>query len=406
MRNFKNIIYLHILLVLSLNIVFAQTFGKRFIQPVTPTKVSPQQIPQMVEPFEEYFALEEAVDPATYIVGPGDKFGLNILTSENISLSLVVSPTGDLLIPSVGIVNIAAKTLAEAFSIIESFVKSQAYPNAKINTTLINVRQLQIQISGAVNKPGFYIVTPLTRLHEIVEQAEGFHQFAQEYNIKISRANGDNNVINYLDFLRNGSLTSDPTFLEGDRIFVPFGDVDKEGVVIRGSIAGSGYDIIQKGETLGDFLQRRAKFSEEADLESVTITRVENKKEKFLTIFPKDFKTTVLKPGDSVDILIERGVSVNGFVQTPGGYTFFPGYTSSDYINLAGGNTVEGDPNKSIVRHLDGTIEKGQSVLIRRGDVVVVPRTRKSVLFGDSSILEISASLTTVILTFIAATAK
>ncbi|MCK4447353.1 MAG: SLBB domain-containing protein, partial [Candidatus Marinimicrobia bacterium] len=189
-----------------------------------------------------------------------------------------------------------------------------------------------------------------------------------------------------------------------DRIFVPFGDVDKEGVVIRGSIAGSGYDIIQKGETLGDFLQRRAKFSTNADLESVTITRIVNGKEKFLTIFPKDFKTTVLKPGDAIDILSERGVSVNGFVQTPGGYTFFPGYTSSDYINLAGGNTVEGDPNKSTVRHLDGTIEKGQSVLIRRGDVVVVPRTRKSVFFGDSSILEISAALTTVILTFIAAT--
>jgi len=405
-RNFKNIIYLHILLVLSLNIVCAQTFGKRFVQPVTSTKTPPQQIPQMVEPFEEYFALEEAVDPATYIVGPGDKFGLNILTSENISLSLVVSPTGDLLIPSVGIVNIAAKTLAEAFSIIESFVKSQAYPNAKINTTLINVRQLQIQISGAVNKPGFYIVMPLTRFHEIIEQAEGFHQFAQEYNIKISRANGDNNVINYLDFLRNGSLTSDPTFLEGDKIFVPFGDVEKEGIVIRGSISGGGYDIIQEAETLGNFLQRRAKFSINADLESVTITRIVNGKEKFLTIFPKDFKTAVLKPGDAIDILSERGVSVNGFVQVPGGYTFFPGYTCSDYINLAGGNTIEGNPDKAIIRHLDGTIEKGQSVLIRRGDVVVVPRTRKSVLFGDSSILEISAALTTVILTFIAAIAK
>jgi len=405
MRNFKNTIYLHILFVLCLNIVFAQTFGKRFIQPVTrPTKASPQQIPQMVEPFEEYFALEEVVDPATYIVGPGDKFGLNILTNENISLSLVVSPTGDLLIPSVGIVNIACKTLAEAIIYVKDFVKSQAYPNAKVDMTLLNIRQFQIQISGAVSKPGFYSITPLTRLHEIVEQAEGFHQFAQEYNIKISRANGDNTVINYLDFLRNGSLASDPTFLEGDKIFVPFGDVEKEGIVIRGSISGRGYDIIQKGETLGEFLQRRARFSEKADLESVTITRIVNGKEKFLTIFPKNFKTTVLKPGDAIDILSERGVSVNGFVQAPGGYSFFPGYTCSDYINLAGGNTIEGNPDKAIIRHLDGIIEKGQAVLIRRGDVVVVPRTNKSVLFGDSSILQIVSSITAVILTYIAAT--
>jgi len=405
MRNFKNIIYLHILIVLSLNIVFAQTFGKRFIQPVTPpTKTSPQQTPQMAEPFEEYFALEEVVDPATYTVGPGDKFGLNILTSENVTLSITVSPTGDLLIPSVGVVNINGKTLIGAITYVKDFVKSQAYPNAKVDMTLLNIRQFQIQISGAVNKPGFYVATPLTRFHEIVEQAEGFHQFAQEYNIKISRANGDNAVINYLDFLRNGSLASDPTFLEGDKIFVPFGDVEKEGVVIRGSISGRGYDIIQKGETLGDFLQRRTRFSEEADLESVTITRIVSGEEKFLTIFPKDFKTTVLQPGDAIDILSERGVSVNGFVQAPGGYTFFPGYTSSDYINLAGGNTIEGNPDKAIIRHLDGAIEKGQSVLIRRGDVVVVPRTNKSVLFGDSSLLQIMSAVATIVLTFLAAT--
>ncbi len=405
MKIIKNI-FLCLLLVFSTSVSFTQTFGKVNIRPQISTVTSQQQEMRIVKPFEEYFALERVVDPGRYIVGPGDELGINILTSENMIWTLKVSPTGDLLIPSVGIINVAGKTLQNVLISVVDFVKRKAYPNANVNVTLMNVRRFQVQISGAVNKPGFYTVTPLTRLHEIVEQAEDFHQFAREFNIKIIKAAGKQEKIDFLNYLLNGDLESNPTFLEGDRIFVPFGDVGKEGIVIRGSISGKGYDIIQKGETLETFLQRRAKFSEEADLESVTITRVENKKEKFLTIFPKDFKTTVLKPGDSVDILIERGVSVNGFVQTPGGYTFFPGYTSSDYINLAGGNTVEGDPNKSIVRHLDETIEKGQSVLIRRGDVVVVPRTRKSVLFGDSSILEISASLTTVILTFIAATAK
>ena len=400
MKRYKGV-FLVIFLIFSINNVWTQTFGRLNI---TPQQVSTQSEVQALESFEEYFVLEKAVDPATYIIGPGDEFGINILTSESVTLPLKVGPTGDLLIPSVGIIKVGGMTLQEAIQTVQTFVKEKAYPNAKVNLSLVNIRRFLVQISGAVNRPGFYTITPCDRLHDVVRRAGGFHQLAQEYNIKISRANGENSFINYLDFLKDGSLTGDPTFLEGDKIFVPFGDVEKEGVVIRGSIAGSGYDIIQKGETLGNFLQRRAKFSTNADLESVTITRIVNGKEQFLTIFPKDFKTTVLKPGDAIDILSERGVSVNGFVQKPGGYTFFPGYTSSDYINLAGGNTVEGDPNKSTVRHLDGTIEKGQSVLIRRGDVVVVPRTRKSVLFGDSSILEISAAMTTVILTFIAAT--
>jgi len=153
-------------------------------------------------------------------------------------------------------------------------------------------------------------------------------------------------------------------------------------------------------------LVRRAKFSTNANLKSVTITRMENGKELFMTVFPKDFHKTVLKPRDAIDILSERGVSVNGFVQTPGGFSFFPGYTYLDYINMAGGNTVEGDVDKATVRHLDGTIEKGKEAEVKRGDVIIVPRTRMYVLFGDMSALQILSAVTTVVLTFIAATSK
>ena len=199
-----------------------------------------------------------------------------------------------------------------------------------------------------------------------------------------------------------GDLVNNPTFLEGDKIVVPFGDVEKEGVVIRGSISGRGYDIIEENETLEHFIKRRAKFHQNADLENITITRFVDGKELFLEVRPKDFKTTVLEAGDNIDILWERGVMVNGFVQAPGGYAFFPGYAAADYINLAGGNTLEGNPDNVIVHHLDGTVEEGQSVVVRRGDIIVVPRTANSVLFGDSSLLQIVAAISTLVLTYLA----
>lgn len=394
----KFIIYLFIIVTTSISITSAQTYGRL---DMSPQIFTPQEA-QVLESFEEVFALEEVIDPTSYILGPGDKLGINILISESITLSLTVTPTGDLLIPSVGVIHVAGKTLAETVTAVRDFVKTQTYPNAKVSVALVNLRIFLVQITGAVNRPGFVEVTPVTRLSQVVKQTDDFHQFAREFDITVTNSSGKNQKINFLEFLRKGDLANNPTFLEGDRIRVPFGNVGKEGVVIRGSISGSGYDIIEAGETLESFLRRRAKFSEQADLESVIITRIKNNKEVFLTILPKNFKTTVLKAGDNIDILRERGVMVNGFVQTPGGYAFFPGFAAADYINLAGGNTIEGNPDKVIVRHLDGTMEKGQSVIIRRGDVIVIPRTGKSLLFGNSSALQIITAFLTVFLTFLA----
>lgn len=380
------------------NHLFAQTYGRFDMM----YGLTSQEETQALESFEEYFSLEKAIDPADYIVGPGDELGLNILTSENLTWPLKVTPTGDLLIPSVGTIHVSGKTLKQVVEDVQQFIIEQAYPNAKVNLVLVNVRRFQIQITGAMNRPGFKTVTPINRLTDVIGKSRGFHQFAREFDITIERANGSVDKVNYLRFLVEGNLANNPTFLEGDKIIVPFGNVENEGVVIRGSISGRGYDIIEKGETLENFLRRRAKFRENTDLESVTITRNKNGREVFLNVLPKDFKTTMLKPGDSIDILMERGVMVNGFVQAPGGYAFFPGYAAADYINLAGGNTLEGNPDNVIVHHLDGTVEEGQSVVVRRGDVIVVPRTAKSVLFGDSSLLQIVAAISTIVLTYLA----
>ncbi|MDD5231590.1 MAG: hypothetical protein PHC43_09695, partial [Candidatus Marinimicrobia bacterium] len=113
--------------------------------------------------------------------------------------------------------------------------------------------------------------------------------------------------------------------------------------------------------------------------------------------------STTLKAGDAIDILAERSVSVNGFVQSPGSFYFFPGYTALDYINMAGGNSIEGDIDRTIVRHLDGNIENISSATLQRGDVIIVPRSWKNVAYGELSVLQIIVSVSTVILTFIAA---
>jgi len=192
------------------------------------------------------------------------------------------------------------------------------------------------------------------------------------------------------------------SFLERDRIHVPFGDVKTEGVVLRGASTGNGYDLIEPDEMLGEFLRRRVKLHNNADLNSISITRTMNNKVEYINIKPENLFKVILKAGDTIDILWEKGVMVNGFVLRPGGFKFFPGYVAADYVNMAGGNSPNGSPGRCKVLHKDGTIEYGQEILIRRGDVIIVPRTYKDVILGSMSSLEIVVSLATIYLTFIA----
>lgn len=392
------LIILTFTLLVAHGLVRAQSFGPSEQDETE----EPQEEMNALEDLQGPLALEREINPAEYVLGPGDELGLNILTSINMTYPLIVTPTGDLFIPAVGIVHVAGFNLAEVTKTVEAYIHSNAYPGAKVNLVLINLRNFKVQVSGAVNKPGFIIANPAERLSDIVERAEGFHQLAREFSIEIRHGDGTKSTIDYLKYLRDGDLDHNPTFREGDKIVIPFADMKTEGIVLRGAVEGSGYDIIAPEEALGSFLQRRVRFNQNADLESIVITRKKKGEDVFVNIETQDLFTTKLNAGETIDIQWEKGIMVNGFVLAPGGFEFFPGYTAADYISMAGGNTDKGNPNRCTVRHRDGSIERGQGVVIRRGDVIIVPRTTKDYLIGDLSMLQITVSLMTIYLTYLA----
>ncbi len=390
------------MLVFLFQILFSQNFREKD-QSKTET---PSETFQKIESKNEVYALEKAIDPNEYVLGPGDQIGLSILNRDILTFSITITPTGDLFIPAVGVYHVAGYTLTEAISNVQNFIRENAFPKAQSHLVLLNPRQFKLLVSGAVNAAGFIIVTPLSRLDEAIAQVDGFHQLAEEFEVTIIRNDGRHEIVNYHKYLLDGDLASNPTFLEGDRIQVPFGALEENGIVVRGSIAGAGYDIISKNESLGNYIKRQVIFSKDADLENVTISRKDLNKTVLLVINPKDFNETTLQPGDVLNFMWERGVTVTGFVQAPGGFSYFPGYSVTDYIALAGGNTPKGNPNSVSVEHRDGTSGKGLDADIMRGDVIYVPRTGKDIYFGDLSILEMVTATVSIYLAYLATVGK
>ncbi len=354
-----------------------------------------------LDPYKDVAALENAISPDKYILGPGDELGISIIMGENLTLPAKVTPTGDIFIPSVGLVNVFGHTLVEARKKIKAFIIENAFPNAKVSIALLNIRKFQIQVVGAVKSPGFIEISALDRLDKIIFSSEGFHPLAKEFDIYIKRKDGKKENINFLNFLREGDLKSNPTFLEGDIIYIPFGDPYLNSISLRGHIDNAGYDIIEKNESLLSFLNRSIDLINETSLLNIIVTRNENGSDKIYNVNPKEFSNFILINGDIVDIPRDDGIMVNGFVQKPGAYAYVPGYLAYNYISMAGGNTKDGSVNKVKIIHSNGTSTRNPNTILKRGDVIIVERSVINTLAGNMSILQIITSLLTIYMTYL-----
>ena len=108
-------------------------------------------------------AFDGALDPDAYIVGPGDHFEINIWSPLARNFLLIVTPEGTLLIPSVGEIELAGRTLHEARELILA-ATMEAFPNGDISATLTETRRVRVHVSGLVKAPGTYELYASQRL--------------------------------------------------------------------------------------------------------------------------------------------------------------------------------------------------------------------------------------------------
>lgn len=348
----------------------------------------------------ELLALEKPINPDEYMVGPGDQIAISIQTSEMISRVLTISPTGAFMIPGVGRVNLLGLNLTETIRTINDAML-QDYKNARVSSELVGIRQIKVAIVGAVKTPGFYTVTPISRLTDLIELASP-RPMALLSTIEVTA--GEKSIGHYdiTKFYLTGDLAQNPLLREGEQVKIEYGDVNTNAIVVRGAVNRSGYDYLKSGETLGDLIARRIDFRQNADLENIKVVRKVEGVLKFITVAPSDFSSFNLKPGDDIEFLYEKPVNVQGHVASPGSFTFIPGYTAGDYITLAGGLLPSGTMKGIKITRIDGAVLLGEDVVIQRGDIIEIRRSWVNITFGEISVIEFLSTTATLILAVMA----
>ena len=176
--------------------------------------------------------LDKVIDENVYVVGVGDIFLFNMVTTNGvITLELMVSPTGDILIPIVGKVNLKGKILAQAYSLITEKCKEK-YEDALVYVNLIKLRQFKVLVSGVSEYAGMHINSSNNRVSDLIESIYAFtyldtmlkqNLFDYPRNFMIGKdinliRNDSLILIDLFDYYINGNNTYNPILIEEDII--------------------------------------------------------------------------------------------------------------------------------------------------------------------------------------------
>ncbi|CUS99711.1 SLBB domain-containing protein [Candidatus Chrysopegis kryptomonas] len=288
------------------------------------------------------FSLEKPIDPETYIVGPGDILSVNIWTSPPLSFTIQVTLEGTVIIPTVGEVPVAGRTLSEAKKSIIQKVKSK-YIASEITTTLIAPRSFNVTVTGYVLNEGKYKVRSIDRVSNAVILAfmpvDSLQMLRRSTAIdsvnlrKITlKRSGDQINVDLRKYFATGDDKYNPYLLEGDWIIVQRRDPNSF-IAIYGAVNKPGVYEFVEGDKLSDIVKIAGGTIESADLENVQILRLDEEgklREKINVnlkkILNEEAPDVNLEVGDRIFIPEKRTLKQNykvtilGEVSNPGTY--------------------------------------------------------------------------------------
>jgi len=350
---------------------------------------------------DDPFIIDLPVNPDEYIVGPGDQFHLNIISSnETFNYSLTISPTGTLLIPSVGIIDCNDLTLNKLIKEIKKIIKNWNR-NIKINIELEEIRQFRVLVTGQFDNAGYFTVTPMTRISDLYKliisdfnekkkstfkekidrtyseslgmqsilavddfysrklgtenELESEIELLSKRNILILRK-GDTLNVDLERFKVNGSHELNPYINQNDIIKIPY---ITEYFYISGGVQKPGKYEYKVNDALIDGIQIAGGFKPGVDLNNIKITRsFLNKPAKsfFINIIniekiPLIGNDHIMVPHFSINEPHEM-VTIDGQIKFPGKYPITSGITTvDDIIKQAGGFLTDSDSTKFYINN-------------------------------------------------------
>ena len=288
-------------------------------------------------------------------------------------------------------------------------VASQDGDKITIQTVLPAAKE--VYIYGQVKRPGKFSYQDSMRVLDLLKMAggiddESFWKTVYTERAELIRRDMNNEYaitvpIN-LKALRAGDDSQNHVLQNFDQIVVrsnPYNDAPKN-VIVLGEVNVPGFYVIQKDhETLESIIERVGGFTDRAFEAGIRMYRRGER------VILRDYSIQV-NHGDSVYVPIHPGVvRVIGEVYTPGLIHFRAGMSLREYIDSAGGITLEAKPNSISVEYANGDVKLRRFMRIPKieeGATITIHRDKENPPFDPTafftSLTSIVGSIATVVI--------
>lgn len=341
--------------------------------------------------------LSHPIDPTQYVLGPGDVLQLALMGELELSYPLTVLPEGTISIPAVGVIPVAEETLLSARHKVREAL-SRSFRKFDFTLDLLQLRKFRVYVTGEVRQPGTYFAQEQDRVSDVVELAGGATAWADTRRIELRHADSTKEAVDLQGFYRTGQFAGNPRVGSGDIIQVHAVSPTQQFVIIENINGAFEFLPIHSDESLYSFLQNNLALSRAVNLNNIEIIRDGEIISQNYLSDQNGHDDFVLRHQDRIRLAkVADKVYIEGAVQRPGPQQFSPNLRAVDYAGLAGLMSNSGHIDRLKVIRADGKkAEYGRDVIVERGDIVVVPRSRREVV---RDYVEIVGTLASIFLT-------
>jgi polysaccharide export outer membrane protein len=160
--------------------------------------------------------------PRGYVIGTDDILQIVFWREKELSGDVVVRPDGRISLPLLNDVVAAGRTPEELREALVAEA-SQYFGNPNPTVVVKEIRSRKVFITGAVEKPGPYIVTSPTTVLQLISMAGGLKEYADKRNIVVMRTTDGKQhayVVDYHAILRRQNLEMNFLLMPGDTVLV------------------------------------------------------------------------------------------------------------------------------------------------------------------------------------------
>ena len=339
------------------------------------------------------------VDAARYMLGPDDVVSVAVVRHPEFSADNVVIPgSGAVVLPVVGVVRFAGRTLAQVDAEITQKMRVRLL-RPEVTVALTRPRPRPIYVQGAVKTGGVFEFKNGWRITQALAAAGGLSSDPDLAAVSLSR--GGRIILDekISPILSDATGQSNIALQVGDTLRF-YGRVVN--VSVSGAVVKPGFFAIPRGGGIVEAVGLAGGPTETASLSKATIRRATGAiiaVNLFKALRLNDpAQNLTLREGDTINVpaTLDR-VSVLGEVKNQGVVPIEDGRTLrvSDAIARAGGPTLNAALTRATIGHANGTtqpvnlydiISKGQKsadFVLVPGDVVNVPRARGITVTGE-----------------------